>query len=64
MVLITWLLLLRLPQGLQERATKFASMVAAFCERLGWADLEMLVAKFQGRGRGGGGNFRGGDTRG
>eukprot|EP00798_Chlamydomonas_sp_ICE-L_P002967 gene2967-12975_t len=36
-------------QGLQERATKFASMVAAFCERLGWADLEVLVTKFQGR---------------
>jgi hypothetical protein len=30
-------------------------MVAAFCERLGWYDLEALIAKFQvGRGSGGG----------
>lgn len=34
-------------QGLQERAGKSAGMVAAFCERLGWQDLEMLIAKFQ-----------------
>ena len=33
--------------GLQERAGKFAGMLAAFCERLGWRDLEALIAKFQ-----------------
>jgi hypothetical protein len=33
--------------GLQERAAKHAGMVSAFCERLGWVDLEMLVTKFQ-----------------
>lgn len=36
-------------QGLQESAGRFASMVAVFCERLGWQDLEGLVAKFQNR---------------
>ncbi|XP_019189918.1 PREDICTED: helicase and polymerase-containing protein TEBICHI isoform X1 [Ipomoea nil] len=36
-------------QGLQENAGRFASMVAVFCERLGWQDLEGLVAKFQNR---------------
>ncbi|GMH38125.1 hypothetical protein BSKO_06009 [Bryopsis sp. KO-2023] len=35
--------------ALQERSGRFASMVAAFCERMGWLDLESLVAKFQGR---------------
>jgi hypothetical protein len=35
-------------QGLQDKASKFAAMVAAFCERLGWGDLEMLITKFQG----------------
>ena len=33
-------------QGLQDRAQRFASMVAAFCERLGWHDLEILISKF------------------
>ena len=33
--------------GLQDRAGKFAGMLAAFCERLGWRDLEALIAKFQ-----------------
>lgn len=33
--------------ALQEAAGKFAAMVTAFCERLGFADLEMLLAKFQ-----------------
>ncbi|KAM0921821.1 hypothetical protein ACQ4PT_006730 [Festuca glaucescens] len=36
-------------QGLQENAGRFASMVSAFCQRLGWHDLEGLVAKFQNR---------------
>ncbi|XP_051137227.1 helicase and polymerase-containing protein TEBICHI [Andrographis paniculata] len=36
-------------QALQENAGRFASMVAVFCERLGWNDLESLVAKFQNR---------------
>ncbi|KAL2974872.1 hypothetical protein AAZX31_14G127200 [Glycine max] len=36
-------------QALQENAGRFASMVAVFCERLGWHDLEGLVAKFQNR---------------
>lgn len=36
-------------QALQENAGRFASMVTAFCERLGWNDLESLVAKFQNR---------------
>ncbi|CAJ1972305.1 unnamed protein product [Sphenostylis stenocarpa] len=36
-------------QSLQENAGRFASMVAVFCERLGWHDLEGLVAKFQNR---------------
>lgn len=33
---------------MQDRASKTASMVSAFCGQLGWSDLEMLVAKFQG----------------
>ncbi|KAJ0770269.1 putative DNA-directed DNA polymerase [Helianthus annuus] len=36
-------------QSLQENAGRFASMVAVFCERLGWHDLESLFAKFQNR---------------
>lgn len=36
-------------QALQENAGRFASMVTMFCERLGWHDLEGLVAKFQNR---------------
>ncbi|GFR45961.1 hypothetical protein Agub_g7430, partial [Astrephomene gubernaculifera] len=36
-------------EGLQERAGRFSAMVAAFCERLGWADLEVIIAKFQSR---------------
>lgn len=36
-------------QALQENAGRFASMVSVFCERLGWHDLEGLVAKFQNR---------------
>ncbi|KAK9273993.1 hypothetical protein L1049_018807 [Liquidambar formosana] len=36
-------------QALQENAGRFASMVSLFCERIGWHDLEGLVAKFQNR---------------
>ncbi|KAJ6373044.1 hypothetical protein OIU76_027389 [Salix suchowensis] len=36
-------------QSLQDNAGRFASMVSVFCERLGWHDLEGLVAKFQNR---------------
>ncbi|XP_010546537.1 PREDICTED: helicase and polymerase-containing protein TEBICHI [Tarenaya hassleriana] len=36
-------------QALQENAGRFSSMVTVFCERLGWHDLESLVAKFQNR---------------
>ena len=36
-------------QALQENARRFALMVTLFCERLGWHDLEGLVAKFQNR---------------
>ncbi|XP_057854248.2 helicase and polymerase-containing protein TEBICHI isoform X1 [Cryptomeria japonica] len=36
-------------QVLQESAGRFASMITAFCERLGWHDLEGLVSKFQNR---------------
>lgn len=32
----------------QENATKAAGMVSSFCNHMGWADLEHLVAKFQG----------------
>lgn len=38
-----------LVQSLQENAGRFASMVSVFCERLGWHDMEGLVAKFQNR---------------
>lgn len=34
-------------QHLQDHAARFASMAAAFCERLGWFDLEALIVKFQ-----------------
>jgi DNA polymerase theta len=34
---------------LQERASKMAGMVAAFCNQMGWTDMELLVTKFQGR---------------
>ncbi|XP_078428981.1 MUS308 and mammalian DNA polymerase-like protein isoform X2 [Wolffia australiana] len=36
-------------QSLQENAGRFAFMVSAFCERLGWHDLGGLVSKFQNR---------------
>ncbi|DBA82952.1 TPA: hypothetical protein ACH3X1_006731 [Trebouxia sp. C0004] len=34
-------------KDLQESAGKFALMVAAFCECLGWSDLDILISKFQ-----------------
>jgi len=34
-------------KGLQESAGKFALMVAAFCECLGWSDLDILISKLQ-----------------
>ena len=36
-------------QGLQDSAGRFAGMVGAFCERLGWSDMEGLFSKFQKR---------------
>ncbi|CAH8378004.1 unnamed protein product [Eruca vesicaria subsp. sativa] len=36
-------------QALQENAGRFCSMVSVFCEKLGWHDLEGLVAKLQNR---------------
>jgi hypothetical protein len=36
-------------ERLQESAAKFAAMVAAFCERLGWSDLEFLITRFHSR---------------
>ena len=36
-------------QGLQENAGRFASMVAVFCERMGWHDMEALLGKLQSR---------------
>lgn len=32
---------------LQESAGKFALMVAAFCECLGWSNLDLLISQFQ-----------------
>ncbi|KAG0620039.1 hypothetical protein M758_4G184200 [Ceratodon purpureus] len=36
-------------QGLQDSAGRFSGMVKAFCERLGWSDMEGLFSKFQKR---------------
>ena len=36
-------------QGLQQAASTFAGMVTVFCQRLGWASLELLVGQFQDR---------------
>eukprot|EP00854_Cymbomonas_tetramitiformis_P005439 gene5439-6594_t len=36
-------------QGLQERAARFAGQVAAFCEQMGWWDMEGLIARLQNR---------------
>ncbi|KAG7674872.1 hypothetical protein KSW81_002382 [Nannochloris sp. 'desiccata'] len=35
--------------GLRDRACRYAGMLAVFCERLGWHDVELLVSKFQAR---------------
>lgn len=34
-------------QALQEQAGKYAGMVAKFCQRMGWTDLEGLIARLQ-----------------
>jgi DNA polymerase theta len=39
-------------KALQEAAGKSAGRLAAFCERLGYADQEVLLARFQARARG------------
>ncbi|XP_076065262.1 DNA polymerase theta [Oratosquilla oratoria] len=36
-------------QSLQQSAATFAGMVTVFCNRLGWHNLELLVAQFQDR---------------
>lgn len=36
-------------QSLQDRSSRFAGMLASFCERMGWYDLEALISKFQAR---------------
>jgi len=35
--------------GLRDRACRYAGMLAVFCERLGWHDVELLISKFQAR---------------
>lgn len=34
-------------QALQEAASKYAGRLSAFCERLGYQDMEELLARFQ-----------------
>ena len=34
-------------QELQENAAKMANNMAAFCERMGYRDLEVLISRFQ-----------------
>ena len=34
-------------QGLQDRCARYAGMLSAFCSRMGWNDMEILLAKFQ-----------------
>ncbi|KAK7862252.1 hypothetical protein R5R35_008130 [Gryllus longicercus] len=36
-------------QSLQQTSATFAGMVTAFCKRLGWRNLELLVSQFQDR---------------
>ncbi|OQR69619.1 DNA polymerase theta-like [Tropilaelaps mercedesae] len=36
-------------QNLQQSAATFAGMMAIFCKRLGWHNLELLIAQFQKR---------------
>lgn len=34
-------------QSLQQAASTFAGMVTAFCHKLGWLNLELLLGQFQ-----------------
>ncbi|KAK9824289.1 hypothetical protein WJX72_009203 [[Myrmecia] bisecta] len=36
-------------RAMQERAGSFAMMLAAFCGRMGWGNMETIMAKFQSR---------------
>lgn len=36
-------------QSLQQAASTFAGMVTAFCHKLGWFNLELLIGQFQDR---------------
>lgn len=36
-------------QNLQQAASTFAGMVTAFCNRLGWFNIELLLSQFQER---------------
>lgn len=38
-----------LVQGIQDRASRHAGMLATFCLRTGWNDLEILIRQFQSR---------------
>lgn len=38
-----------LVQGIQDRASRHAGMLATFCSRIGWTDLEALIRQFQSR---------------
>lgn len=38
-----------LVQGIQDRASRHAGMLATFCSRTGWNDLEILIRQFQSR---------------
>ena len=38
-----------LAQGIQDRASRHAGMLATFCSRSGWNDLEILIRQFQSR---------------
>lgn len=34
-------------QSLQQAASTFAGMITAFCHKLGWLNLELLLGQFQ-----------------
>jgi DNA polymerase theta len=36
-------------QSLQQAASTFAGMVTAFCHKMGWLNLELLIGQFQER---------------
>ena len=36
-------------QSLQQQASTYAGMVTAFCHKLGWLNLELLLGQFQDR---------------